>query len=187
MLIILEGGLGTGKTIMMLRYLLRDYNNKHDIYANFGIKNIKYNKIDISELLEYEKENIDFTNATIGIDEITVFVDCRTSISRSNRIFSYFILQSRKRNVNVYCTTQSCSMLDKRLLQHAHIIIMCDFAYKTFVNDNDEIETIRLKNWRKYTIIDFRQPRKIKKTSFIMDISKYYDFYDTNEIIKPLL
>lgn len=187
MLVGIEGGLGTGKTIQLVRYLAKDSHAGHDIYANFGLNKIKYNPIDIKELLEFEKENINFTNATIGIDEITVFVDCRTSSSRSNRIFSYFVLQSRKRNVNVYYTTQSCSMLDKRLVEHTHIIILCDFHYQEVVDENDVIHKIPMDNWRHYTILDFRNPRDIKRTAFSMDITKFYPYYDTDEIIQPLL
>jgi len=179
MLIGIEGGLGTGKTIMLLRYLLKDYNNKHDVYANFGIKHIKYNNLNLQELLKYEKEQLNLFNATIGIDEITVMVDCRTSMSRRNRIFSYFILQSRKRNVNVYYTSQDLSMLDKRLVAHTHIVVICEMSY----NRLNEV----IPNYRYYTIVDMRNRNKTSIHRFHLNISKYYSFYDTDEIIQPFM
>lgn len=180
MLIGLEGGLGDGKTIMMVRYLNKDFNNGHDIYANFELKNgLKYNPIDLKELLSYKDKSLEFTNATLGIDEITVFVDCRTSSSKSNRIFSYFVLQSRKRSVNIYYTTQDLTMLEKRLLPHTHIIILCE---SIFDKNGDMI-----KDWKNYSVIDYRNRRRPTINSFDMNIKPYYDFYDTDEVIEPLL
>lgn len=186
MLIAIEGGLGTGKTVMLLRYLINDGKLGHKIFANFGIIGLPYNNIDIGELLQKESSNLEFKDATIGIDEITVFVDCRTSTAKRNRIFGYFVLQSRKRNVNVYYTSQDLGMLDFRLTNHTHIVVLCDFEYRNY-KKGDRILRLKVKNRRRYTIIDFRDPHNVKRKSFTLDISAYYPYYDTDEIIRPLL
>jgi cytidylate kinase len=173
MIIGIEGGLGSGKTLMMARYLYQDLLNGFDVRANFRL-NFKSNDLDVKELLETGKE---LKDVTIGLDEITVFIDCRKSMSKMNRLISYFILQSRKRNVNIYYTTQDFDMVDKRLIQHTHIQII---AEKIYYSDGREIP-----DYRRYTILDFRNPKNLKPIQFIVDISKYYNLYDTDEIIKP--
>lgn len=177
MLIGLEGGLGSGKTIMLVRYLKRDSEKGHKILTNFGTKNFKTGSLDVQELLVYSKEGIELNNITIGLDELTVFVDCRVSMSKANRIFSYFVLQSRKRNVNIYYTTQDMRMIDKRIVNHTPIVIYCEKLYR----NNVEVD-----GYRKYKIYDFRNPRQPVVSRFIMNIKPYYDYYDTNEVIKPL-
>lgn len=167
MIIILEGGLGSGKTLMMSRYLRKDYQNGNKIMANYDLFGIKYDKLNVANLMHDE----DIENVSIGIDEITVFMDCRTSTSRMNRFLSYFVLQTRKRNVNLYATTQDIDMVDYRITRHAHFNIICvDIGHE---------------NYRKYTIIDSRTPRDPKLKRFIMDISKYFGTYDTDQRIYP--
>jgi len=179
MLIGIEGGLGEGKTIMLVRYLLKDYNKGKKILSNMGsLQGFDYSMLDIKTMLEMDNENVELHNCTIGIDEITVVVDCRTSASKKNRLFSYFVLQSRKRNVNVYYTTQDLGMLDFRLTNHTHIVVMCNNIYDKYNKIVD--------NWKHYTILDFTRPRKPTKNSFDLYIKPFYDFYNTDEIIKPI-
>lgn len=178
MIIVLEGGLGSGKTILMVRYLVKDYMSGRIIYYNGGLKKIKYEKINIGKILELHKNKFNLKDCTIGIDEITVFADCRISGSKLNRAISYFILQSRKRNVDIYFTTQNVNMIDKRLNQYTDIHILCE---KIYDHDGNTIE-----GRRKYTIIDTRDWYKPHITRFVLDITKYYEFYDTNEVILPL-
>jgi hypothetical protein len=175
MIVGIEGGLGTGKTIIMLRYLLKDYLNDLIIFANLGLKHIKYEKLNVMDIMKNEN----LYNISIGIDEITVFLDCRRSAS--NTKISYFILQTRKRNVNLYYTSQSFGMIDRRLLDHTDIRVICRHVYN---DDNDIIPDIK-----SYSIIDCRDltsnASDINIQRIYVDISKYYKYYDTNEVILP--
>ena len=178
MLIGIEGGLGSGKTLLMVRYLLKDFNKGNQIFSNFGLNHIPYKVLNVLEILDFDKENKSLIDISMGIDELTVFADCRTSIGKMNRLFSYFILQTRKRNVNLYYTTQNMMMIDKRVREHTDIQIFCE---KIKDSDGEMIE-----KKRHYTIWDFRDLHDIPKpTKFILDISKYFDYYDTNEVILP--
>lgn len=173
MIIGFEGGLGGGKTLGMVRYLYKDSINGYKIYSNFGLKNIKHEKVNVSEILS----NKDLHNVSIGIDEMTVFLDCRKSSSKMNRLISYFILQTRKRGVNLYFTTQDFSMIDMRLMNHCHFQVVCSTMYDEKGNE--------IPNIKRYTIFDIRNLKNIKLRRLIIDISKYYPYYDTNEIILP--
>ena len=169
----LEGMMGSGKTILMVRYLLKDHANGHKVFANFGLRGIDYEHLNVIDIMKNENLN----DVSVGIDEITVFCDCRRSTSKLNQMISYFILQTRKRNCTLYFTTQNFSMCDKRLMEHCDIQILCDMAHNT---KGEELE-----DWRHYTVFDIRNIRNIKVKRFALDISKYYDYYDTKEVIMP--
>ena len=177
MLIGIQGGLGTGKTVLLTKYLLTDYYKGYSIYANFKLFNIDYTNLNIEEMLENEQKEVKLTNATLGIDEITVFADCRLSASKMNRWISYLVLQSRKRSVDLYYTTQNFSMIDKRILSHTHIQIIAQSLY------DKQGEVIH--HFKKYSVIDARDIANMRIDRFLLDIRPYYDFYDTDEIIKP--
>ena len=174
MLIGIEGELGGGKTILLVKYLKEEQQNGRKIYTNLTLNNIEYTPINILDFLE---NNPELNNAVIGLDELTVYVDCRLSMSKANRFFSYLVLQSRKRNVDIYYTTQNMDMIDKRIVEHTLIQIICEKL---------EVENMNTDNVRKYTYFDFRHIHKPKIKRYYLDISYYYPFYDTNQIITPI-
>lgn len=184
----LEGGLGSGKTIMEVRYLVKDYLKGIPIHANFKLKKIDYEPLDVMKILEMDKEKININSLSLAIDEITVFMDCRTSMKKMNRFISYFILQTRKRNVTMYYTTQDFNYTDLRLANHTDIRIFCEKIKATEDTPRSEVDIKGFyKHWRKYIIYDLRDLRNITVRKFKMNISKYYDYYDTNEVILPPL
>ena len=167
MIVGVQGGLGDGKTLLMTKYLVKDYQMNRNIVANYGLKIIDYTPLKIKDLLD---NKVDLQDVSVGIDEFTVFADCRRSMS--NTIITYFILQTRKRNVCLYYTTQDFSMMDKRILRHTNIFITAESIEK-------------YDDYRQYTVIDARK-RIHKVSGFTMHIPPIFKFYDTNEIIMPL-
>lgn len=184
MLIGIEGFLGDGKTVYMARCLKKDFEIGRDIYTNLHLKDIPYKFFDIDEFLNNDN-NDKLRNATIGLDEITTIMDCRLSGSKSNIAFGYLVLQSRKRNVDIYYTTQSLDLVDyKRLIKYTTIFVIAQRMYEKIVYENGKVELKEVEDWRNYTIIDERK-RKENVVRFNLKISDYYDIYDTDEIIKP--
>lgn len=187
MIIGIEGDLGTGKTIMMVRYLYKDFIQlKNVVMCN--MIGLQFGEIiDIPKIMQFDRykkvKDIDVSkmpninNVSIGIDEITVFMDCRRSMSKMNLLLSYFILQTRKRNVHLYYTTQDVDMVDSRLFKYTNMFVFCEYIY----DENGEV----IDDWRNYFIVDRRRKRKWATNSFNMNISKYYELYDTNERILP--
>jgi len=169
----IEGGLGSGKTLLMTRYLYSDQQKGLQVMANYGL-NFPHEKLDVLSLMQSE---IDLHGVSIGIDEATVFLDCRRSSSKMNRLLSYWVLQTRKRDVTLYFCTQDFGMIDFRLMNHTHIRILADPVYD---KDGNEIENVR-----QYRSFDMRNPRRPKVKQFIMNIEPYFGLYDTNEIILP--
>lgn len=178
MIIGIEGGIGTGKTVLMTRYLKQDEKKGHNIYSNYKLKNMKFTLIDMSKILDMHDNEFNLTNCSLGIDEITVFADCRKSGSKLNRLISYFILQSRKRNVDIYFTTQNLNLIDFRLLDYMDFQIYCQ---KVFDKSGKQIL-----GYGKYTIFDLRDIRNVRASKFILNFKKYYKYYDTFEVVLPL-
>jgi hypothetical protein len=181
MIVLIEGlvgpnNLGSGKTLMMIRYLLKDYKKHKNIFSNIKLHHISYKPLIMEDLLNPEMNQY-IKNATIGIDELTLFMDCRKAIK--NSFLSYVFLQSRKRHVNFYCTTQDHTMLDFRFVRYVSIFVFAQIIY------DEQQEPI--KDYRRFTIIDTRNPYRIKKDSFIINITPYYKFYDTDEILLPIM
>lgn len=161
---------------MMIRYLLKDYTKHKNIFCNIHIKNIPYQQLFIEDLLDPEKNEY-IKNATIGIDEITLFMDCRSSIK--NKFLSYVFLQSRKRHTNFYCTTQDDSMVDFRLTRFVRIFVFARVIYDKY---NEP-----LKDYRQFDIIDIRNRYNIKRNNIILDVRPYFKYYDTDEILRPIM
>jgi len=177
MIIGIEGGLGSGKTLLMVRYLKKDADKGNDVRANFKLIDINYKPLDVMEILELNAGGFNLNNLSIAIDEITVFADCRSSMKKMNKLLSYFILQTRKRNVTLYYTTQDINMVDLRLANHTDIRIVAEKIPK---NKGGYYE-----NYRKYTIYDLRDLRNFRYKKFYLDIRPFYKYYDTNEVILP--
>ena len=179
MIIGISGFLGDGKTILMVRYAKSDYAKGRKIYGNLALKHIPYDRLNISDFIDPE-QSAQFNNATILIDEITLFMDCRRSSKKENIALSILLRQSRKRNIDIYYTCQDFSEVDLRLIRFTSIFI---FAQRCFTEEGNTLK--ELEHWRNYTVLDDRQ-RHRNIVRFNMDISQYYDDYDTEEIIEGI-
>ena len=169
MIVGIEGGLGSGKTLIMSRYLHKDRVKYHrDVFANYNL-HFDHKKLNIKDMLD---KKVSLMDVSVGIDELTLFADCRSSMGEMNKLMSYFILQTRKRNVCLYFTTQDFSMVDKRIMHHTFVRIFC-----SKVKGDD--------NFRSFEIIDIRDSLFSPPQVFIMDIRPYFELFDTNEIIEP--
>lgn len=182
MLIGIEGDIGSGKTILLVKYLKIDNGNNRKIFTNLNLTNITYEDFNIDDFLS-NKNNDRLFNATIGIDEITMYMDCRTGSAKQNLLMGYLVLQSRKRGIDIYYTTQDLDLVDyKRLVKYTNLLVYCQEIY--IKDAMGKIES--MENWRNYTIIDLRKKRE-NITQFNMNIEPYFKYYDTNQIIEPLV
>lgn len=159
--------MGSGKTLLMvwLAFL-----STRDIYSNFKIYLSKFKALEIIDLLEL-KDNID-----VFIDEGYTWLESRTSGSILNRYLSYIVLQSRKRTIDIIISAQMFSSLDVRFREQCDLIIKCQKII--------DKRTKKIKGFR-YDFL-FVESNLIK--TFFFDIkfaSKYFDKYDTYEIIEP--
>lgn len=181
MLIGIEGDIGSGKTIYAVRCALID-SQIRKIIANFNLIDIPYETFNIKEFLSNEY-NEKLFNASVFIDEITLYMDCRLSSSKQNLLMGYLVLQSRKRGLDIYYTTQDLNLVDyNRLVRYTNLIV---YAEPIYIKDKEN-KTIEVEDYRNYTIIDLRKRRE-NITQFNMRIEPYFKYYDTNQIIEPMV
>jgi len=164
-----EGLKGGGKTLVMTFLLLQEYLKGKKVYTNYKV-NFPHEYIDIQKLV---KLDISLKNAVIGIDEIHMIADSRRSGNKKNMLISYFILQSRHRNVNFYYTTQYQTQTDKRIRENTDINIVCENLYVD--SDEDGMNDLfRL-------IVQDNRFMQIKQK--ILYGKPYFDMYDSSWIV----
>ena len=88
-------------------------------------------------------------------------------MSDENRLFSYILFQSRKKNVELFCIAQLRNTIDVRFRELCDLIIQCKRTHEGFeyiLSDPQFINYCR-------TVLPYESAKK------------YFKYYDTNEII----
>lgn len=166
------GDIGQGKTLSMVRTAYSLFKQGHKIYSNIKL-NFKFEYFTINDIIKYAENDKTFKNAVFLIDEAHIFIDSRNSMTKKNLIISYFILQTRKKDVTLLYTTQYFHQIDKRLRASTNAIIECYFKkYNNIPICLNIINIIKSNN-----II-------IKKDIF--NPIPYFKLYDTLEVVKPI-
>ncbi|MEM2262451.1 MAG: AAA family ATPase, partial [Ignisphaera sp.] len=118
MLIGVFGDLGSGKTLFLV-YLAQKSNC--EVYANFTIKLPNVKVLTPELFFKILKENPEPNRPKLLLlDELYTLADSRASVSLRNRLLSYLIFQSRKRNMDIVYTAQLYGSIDLRLRDLTH-------------------------------------------------------------------
>ncbi len=166
MLATLIGNRGSGKTTF-LSYL--STKTKRKILSNFILKVKNYEKLNVDVLLNLELLH----NVDVYLDEGYTWLESRISSSALNRYISYIVFQSRKRDIDIYTTAQMFSSVDLRFREQSDIIIYCQ-PRRNLNSDNFRYHVINVAT------------RKVRKFTFTYKkASKYFDNFDTYQIIEP--
>lgn len=180
MIEIYVGGLGAGKTLGAVKECFALYRRGFTIYSNIGLK-FPYVPLtkQVFEDLIHDKAGLQ--NAVILLDEIHIWIDSRSSMKKKNKIITYFLLQTRKRNVRLFCTTQDISQVDVRLRRSANLIVESfnpANALSLVKTPNQPVLLVQFgyKGLRMYLLGRFFRKAKIYA-------NPYYALYDTNEIV----
>ena len=165
------GDLGGGKTLLMTYQGYKRFLRGQRIMANYGVR-YKHARLNAAVLVEMDA---DLQDLVILGDEFHIVIDSRNSMTADNKAITYFVLQTRKRNVHLYFTTQDEGQVDVRLRMRVDYWIYCTrigkhhFRYKIYTRRGKLIGTLVL-DGRKYyhlydtteTITDFRKPAETK-------------------------
>ncbi len=176
MIVGIIGKRGCGKTITMAKTVKDMLKKGKIIYTNFHINkkaiDKKYHKNIHLLDSEFFKNYKDFKlyNCALFLDEIYVYIDSRTSSSKRNRLWSYFINQTRKRDVDLYYTTQFFRQVELRLRENTEY-----FIYPQLIKQGN---TTIVYN-KIYSYGDTL--KKIGNERFVAN--DYFNVYDTDEII----
>ncbi len=190
MLVSFEGKVGQGKTLSATTFAILDWlEADRKIVANYNIwldrinyefndqgeiigeRNVKqpkegdFVKFDYEFFVDAMENNTILYDTTVVLDEAYLFADARMSQSGFNKLLSYFVLQTRKRDVDLYLTTQQFENIDRRLRQNTDIRVLARY------NKATKVVTCRF--------VDLRSGlrRRIKIYG-----PEYHWMYDTKEI-----
>lgn len=191
-LIGIVGDRGDGKTLLLTALLREDYDNGLNIFSNYSLffpkprfkGQLPPQKRTFKDIVTMPEE---LRNASVGLDELHIGADSRQSMNKSNLILSKLITQMRKRNLDVYYTTQRLNSIDKRLRQQTDFFIMVERVYCS--HDKFDEQGVPQELWFKYQIIDAyyydTMNTKGDKEGFIYygATKDLFELYDTDEII----
>ena len=202
MIIIYLGGIGSGKTLSVIKEIV---DNMQKVYINFRLKNIKNcHRIKIADIInlpntriqmigdkEYKTkvpasvnwdfwENVRETNKSysIVIDEIHNVIHSRRSMSRTNILMSKWVSQIRKilsdhPYNHLYIISQTISKIDKDFRDLAQIIVECKKFEK---NKNIYIKQTYYSGMTSYQY-------GFKAVSKVFKGNPYFRYYDSTELI----
>lgn len=159
-----DNQMGTGKTLFMTIRAKQHYDKGERIIANYGLR-FPHEKADSAILMELVKNETNLNRCVLALTEMHVLLDSRTSLSKKNRVMSYLILQTRKRQVYLFYDSQDMGQVDIRLRNNTNYYVFCrKIADNLFY----------------YRVVS-RRGRLIGK--YLIDGRKYYHLYDTAETV----
>lgn len=167
------GSMGSGKTLTMVKYAFTYHKSGYKVYSNIKLR-FPYDEYSLQGLLDLTENNKDLKKSVLLLDEAHIFIDSRNSVSKKNKIISYFLLQTRKKGCHLFYTTQRFHQIDKRLRDNTDILIKC--------------YTKTTKKGEKYTlnIINTFKDDCLVTKKYLYESKKYYKLYDTYEVVRGI-
>ena len=187
MIICFIGNMGGGKTLSMTNALFKSHKDKHKVISNYTL-NFKHDVLSMDLLKSYHTSNKQIENSSFGIDEAHIFLDSRNFMSKSNKIISYFLLQTRKRGIKAYLSFQKYNQIDIRIRQNASFLVDCEsyelIGNKLYLLTEGEPIFSQDNVWIKQTW--FKSDKDVNwklHKKVMLKASDLYNKYNTKEII----
>lgn len=129
MIVIYLGEQNSGKTLSMTYEAYRYYKNGYKIYCNYHLS-FPHEKITKKIIIDYLKNKTQLNKSIFLIDEIYLFLDSRSFGTKTNKLLTYFLLQTSKRNVHLLGTAQYFNTVEKRFRENCNLKIYCSRTTK---------------------------------------------------------
>lgn len=142
---IIEAPQRKGKTLTMSILALDEYiARRTPIITTIAYENPETHKIKIPyeplNFFQLTMAHIDgFLNRCITVDELNFYLDSRGSMTKVNRRFCQWLLQSKKMGINTYGTTHGVDYLDLRFRENFDYLIQPNVHYET-INEGTKQE-----------------------------------------------
>jgi hypothetical protein len=180
---VIVGYKGAGKTAFCTSLCWDGYLKGRKVFSNYKL-GFPFTAIDLKAMIEnpnWVKDGI------IAIDESQTFVDCRMAGSKKNRLFSYIMLQGRKRKIDIILTTQQLDNVDIRIRRNLEHLYECRALVKDETGEKkrlrpataEEIEGQRV-DLVKIDFTDYTMGRRMK---MLFDPHPMFSKYDSDEFI----
>lgn len=179
----------------MTLLLYFEYLRGKDIITNYHV-NFPHYEINRDTLMDWGNKSISIKNTAFGFDELWIWLDCRDAMS--NKVATYFFLQSSKDDMNIFMTSQDNSQNESRLRNNMHLLSSCDrvvwnpetkkyeriTSKKRFLPpEMQERLFIRVKEYEKRNYYIFSDYLPTGNTRYIR-APKFYWLYDTTQKIR---
>lgn len=126
MIVSFEGLMGQGKTTAAIGLAYEEHERTGMKVISNTHLNFEYTHFDLAWFLEHVTDH-EMENCIIILDEMYQLADARSSATKLNKLFTYFVVQTRKRGVDLYICTHSLDYVDKRLRRAVDIRGSCRF------------------------------------------------------------
>lgn len=163
------GRMGQGKTLTATYLCYRAYKEGRKVYTNIKF-NFPYEKLTKEFFTDYAHAGKQINDCIVFIDEAYVYLDSRMSASKRNKTLSYFLLQTRKKNVTLLVTSQFLGQMDVRFRNNIDVIVYPKL-YKNVKGSGRDV--------CKY-LIQYGDGQE-KKRMFVANA--VYGLYNTSEIV----
>jgi hypothetical protein len=180
MINLILGFQGHGKTLLAVKIAYEKHIEGKTIYSNVAL-NFPYKQIDYNDII-----NCKYDNAVVILDEIHLLLPARASLSKTSRLIcDNFLSMVRKKNLDIYGTTQTIRKVDVRFREEADFMFYVEkYAYL----DGNWSKVLHNQDLNKKIpiLISIEALNVITntslKTSFIGN--EYFNKYDSKQIIK---
>lgn len=163
------GNMGGGKTLSMVKYAYEKYLSGFTIYSNIHL-DFPHKKLDLELILDYANEDKQFPKSVFLIDEAHIYLEARRSASKRNIVITYFILQTRKKDILLLYTTQNFYQVEKRLREQTDVRISCyTKKVKGRMMTLNKMEVLKMEGTQRH--------------SSIFCSEDYYHLYNTYEVV----
>lgn len=191
MIIGIIGGMSSGKTLLMTREGFHDYRKGMRIFSNYKLA-YPHEIITTDKILEYAQQKTELADVAILFDEFYLYADSRLSGSKKSLLYSYFILQTSKRNIKLYYSSQNFHAIDKRIRDNTHILITVHpmllnpktRRLRPYYSSQRKLEKSKIRRF--YILAEYlaRMGTGTKYARKLFKMDKIFSMYNTEEIIR---
>ncbi len=192
MIIIILGGIGSGKTLTAVKNIV---DTRNFAFTNFRLKNLrgKYKRIEYSDVINKDEQNKkavvnwgfwsdvkkNYKDYSIFLDEIHNIAHSRRSMSTTNILLSKWLSQIRKilqdsPTNHLFLISQTERKIDVDFKELAQVIISCK---KFQVGKNVYIRNNYYNSMENY----YANRRTLSK---VFKGNKYFRFFDSTELVE---
>jgi hypothetical protein len=185
------GEQNSGKTLSMSYYGHEYHKRGFEIYANYDLS-YPHTKLTKEVIETYTKNKQHFNKCVFMIDELYLFLDSRNFSRGINKVLSYFLLQTSKRNVHLFGTAQYLNTIEKRFRENAGFQCFCMRVLKykdgTTVEVKDRLRFIDSDNlYIKQNFVTKTMQQGIipvyQVKTFLLKAKPVFDMFDTTQLL----